>query len=74
MALENGRLRLRKRIKADDGSGWSVGVWWSSERSTLWPESMVLVDGGRWVARGRIWWALSVGTRGWRSVDDVAGF
>jgi hypothetical protein len=46
----------------------------SSELSTLWPKSMVLVGGGRWVAHGRIWWALSMGTRGWCSVDDVAGF
>ncbi|KAE8037267.1 hypothetical protein FH972_009868 [Carpinus fangiana] len=59
--------RYRCRLVVGSGNG-------SSKRSTLLSESMVLMGGGWWVARGRIWWALSVGTRGWRSVDDVAGF
>ena len=39
--------RYQCRLVVESGDG-------SSERSTLWSESMVLVGGGRWVARGRI--------------------
>jgi hypothetical protein len=39
--------RYRCRLVVGSGDG-------SSERSTLWPESMVLVGGGRWEARGQI--------------------
>ena len=76
----DGSLELYGR-NHDDGLSWRYrcslvvesrdGL---SKRSTLWLESTVHVGGGRWVACGRIWWALLVGTRGWCSVDDVARF
>jgi hypothetical protein len=59
---EEGEMRLMGREETSERErGWRyqcrlvIGSGdGSSERSTLWPESMVLVGGGKWVARGWI--------------------